>query len=100
MAAARELWFDITRAALLESTWYNGRLKTRQQHDIALWTRHIDYLTQFTSNPHNAGVATRMDRLTRKSYAAVELKRVSSPKHLQAMVGMLGTDLFGTANQQ
>ncbi len=66
-----------TRRALLESDWYHQRLRTRQQHDVELWSRHVDYLRQFISNQYNAGVVERMNLADREEFASKELARAN-----------------------
>lgn len=63
-----------TREALLASGWYARRLATKQQRDIALWTRHV--------------AATHSDA------AKAELSRVSSPRYLEELRGTIGADPF------
>ncbi|HEX3869898.1 MAG TPA: hypothetical protein VHV77_05660, partial [Pirellulales bacterium] len=63
-----------TREALLSSDWYAERLATKQQRDIALWTRHV--------------------AATNTSAAKAELTRVSSPKYLEELRGTIGADPF------
>ena len=81
-----------TKEALLSSEWYNQRLKNRQRRDIALWTRHVDYLAEFVFNPYNSRVNLRMDLVERQRIAAQELKRVSSAEYLKSLVGTIGAD--------
>ena len=35
------------REALLASSWYQERLRTKQERDIALWRRHVHSLETF-----------------------------------------------------
>jgi hypothetical protein len=64
-----------TRESLLASDWYRERLRAKQCHDIALWTRH---------------------RNAMEKCAAVhaELKRVSSAAYLEELNGTIGADPF------
>ena len=59
-----------TREALLKSDWYAERLATKQQRDIALWTRHV--------------------AATNSTAAKAELARVSSPAYLKELRGATG----------
>jgi hypothetical protein len=70
----RSLRGMFTREALLASGWYAERLATKQQRDIALWTRHA--------------------AATNSAAAKAELTRVSSPKYLEELLGTIGADPF------
>ena len=56
------------------SEWYAERLATKQQRDIALWTRHVT--------------------ATNSPAARAELTRVSSPAYLEELRGTIGADPF------
>ena len=83
-----------TREALLESDWYKARLQARQQRDVALWSRHTDYLQEFLANPRNAKAARRMSLDERQALANAELEAVRSPTYLESLIGTIGTDCF------
>ncbi len=83
-----------TRDALLKSDWYRQRLQARQNRDVALWNRHVDYLKVFISNSHNGNVVSRMNLAERKKRAVEQLDKVKSATHLQSLVGMLGAHSF------
>jgi len=70
------------REAMLQSDWYQERLRTKQTRDIALWTRHVDSLEKH---------AARQERL---SATRAQLSRVSAPAYLKELVGTLGADPF------
>ncbi|MES1210453.1 MAG: hypothetical protein ABUS79_31320, partial [Pseudomonadota bacterium] len=61
-----------TRESVLASDWYGARLATKQQRDIALWTRHV--------------------RATDSAAARERLAAVSSPRYLQQLQGTIGAD--------
>jgi hypothetical protein len=81
-----------TRDYLLTSDWYQARLRTRQQRDITLWQRHVDYLTTFANDPTTTDDATRLDIAKRLASAKAELARVSTPAYVQSLVGTVGAD--------
>jgi hypothetical protein len=81
-----------TREYLLASDWYHARLRAKQQRDVALWQRHVDYLTAFATDPTNADDATRLDVQQRLAAAKAKLARVGAPDYVQALVGTLGAD--------
>jgi hypothetical protein len=80
------------RENLLSSEWYHARLAARQKADIALWTRHIDYLDAFLGKTTHRSEAERLGIAGRKQRAIAELERVKSPAYPSALVGTLGTD--------
>jgi hypothetical protein len=78
---APEIRDMFTREAMLRSHWYRERLETKQQRDIALWTRHVSSLEA-------AGFAERLEE-TRS-----QLARVSAPAYLHEIEGTIGADPF------
>ncbi len=68
------------RDAMLASDWYRRRLRAKQSRDVALWTRHIDALSDV---PDLAG---RLEEARR------QLARVSSPDYLGELEGTIGAD--------
>jgi len=75
-----------TLESLIESDWYQERLKTRQQNDIALWSRHVETLAEAISNGHDKRLDSRL------AMARSELDRVSTPEYLKSLRGTIGTD--------
>lgn len=73
-----------TREALLQSGWYQERLHSKQQRDIALWTRHVRALESATAATVN--VAERL------AAARAQLDRVSAPEYLDELQGTIGAD--------
>ena len=81
-----------TQESMLKSEWYQRRLETQQQRDIALWERHVSTLSGFLEQPEYQQEATRLDITSRLEQAESELKRVSSKGHLEDLTGTLGAD--------
>ena len=81
-----------TREALLSSDWYHKRLEVKQQRDIQLWQRHIDYLADFLEKDSHADEAHRLDIDNQLKRAREKLQHVSSPAYLEELVGTLGAD--------
>jgi hypothetical protein len=81
-----------TREYLLESSWYRGRLRAKQDKDTALWRRHLAALEAFTSRPANAAIAARLGLNQRLAIARRELDRVSSAAYTEELLGTLGCD--------
>jgi hypothetical protein len=81
-----------TRDYLLQSDWYQERLKIKQQRDAALWQMNHDY------------VELRMDEITESDtylWASLQdqlenaeqmLEWVNSESYLQRLQGTLGAD--------
>jgi hypothetical protein len=78
---APEIRGMFTRQTMLQSAWYRERLETKQERDIALWTRHVSAL-------ESAGLGDRL------AQARSELARVSAPEYLRKLEGTIGADPF------
>lgn len=84
-----------TREAVVNSDWYQDRLKIKQARKADCCKEHIEYLEDFMSYKHNAIEVARMgldDRLV-----SVKARRdyVLSDKFLTDSVGTLGADPIG-----
>ena len=82
-----------TREALLASDWYAERLRTKQQRDVKLWTRHVQALEAFRGGSVGAA-AKHLDIEARLDGAREQLARVSAPAYLEELTGTLGADPF------
>lgn len=80
------------RDALLASDWYEKRLQTKQQRDIALWQRHVNALTVFQSEYAKHSLLRSFDIGGRLGTAQNMLAKVKSPEYLESLRGMLGAD--------
>lgn len=78
-----------TRSSVLESDWYQQRLKTKQARDIALWRRHLAALADFEASIHPG-----IDAERRLAYARRQFARVESPDYLRELLGTIGADPF------
>jgi len=82
-----------SKEALLASDWYKQRLAIKQQRDIALYQRHVDYLTQFLAQAETRcepdGIAHCEALLAE---ARGKLDEVSAPAYLESLWGSLGAD--------
>ncbi|QGJ68844.1 HPt domain-containing protein [Planctomycetales bacterium 10988] len=77
------------RDAIYKSDWYAGRLKIKQQRDIALWKKHLANLQSAQSNPvYQHYRLLNIDE--KKQYAEAELARVQDPSYLDSLRGTLG----------
>ena len=68
------------RDTMLESDWYQQRLRAKQSRDVALWTRHI------------AALADYPDLAIRLEDARRQLDRVSGAAYLEELQGTIGAD--------
>jgi hypothetical protein len=80
------------RDYLLASDWYRERLRTKQQNDIALWQRYVNYLQEFERDYHNPQLDEKLQLASRYQYAQHRLQTVQSPAYLESLSGTLGTD--------
>ncbi|VAX06842.1 FIG00945414: hypothetical protein [hydrothermal vent metagenome] len=81
-----------TRENLLASNWYHERLKTKQQRDVALWSRHLKALQQFLDLPSHVDEAERLQIPAKLLAARKKLKQIESPGYLENLVGTIGAD--------
>ncbi len=87
----RELF---TRSSLLQSDWYQKRLKTKQNRDAALWQRHLAALEAFQSTAGPAWPSQQVDVEGLLNATHEQLARVSAPEYLKELVGTIGADPF------
>jgi hypothetical protein len=81
-----------TRDALLQSDWYEERLRVKQARDVALWQRHVERLAEFLALPSHLEEARRLGIRERLARAKTELERVSASEYLTALQGTIGAD--------
>lgn len=84
-----------SRDTLIASDWYQQRLVTKQQRDIALWDRHCHYLQAFLDKVSHEDLADRLLIVDRLSNAEEKLAEVSSEDYLDYLVGTIGADPLG-----
>ena len=83
------------REAVLESGWYQERLRCKQERDVALWQRHLSALEQFQSSGITLVPATvGFDVQDRVRHTKDQLARVGSPAYLAELRGTIGADPF------
>ena len=80
------------RKSLLASDWYKQRLQVKQQRDIRLWQRHIDYLSGFRLRKSHADEVERLQIDSKLTAAKLKLTQVSASEYLNQLVGTLGAD--------
>jgi hypothetical protein len=79
-----------TREALLASDWYADRLKAKQEVDIQLWRRHVNYLEAFLAKPNYADEAARLGVPDRLRRAWDNLNHVAKPEYAGSLAGTIG----------
>ncbi|MGR8933780.1 MAG: hypothetical protein ACU837_05230 [Gammaproteobacteria bacterium] len=86
-----------SRDYLLASDWYFERLKIKQQRDIALWQRHVDYLQDFLQDDGHTAYADHLNIEQRLAAAQQKFQYVQSEIYLQSLVGTIGADPLGAS---
>lgn len=84
-----------TREYLLNSGWYQERLTIKQQRDVALWERHIEYLDNLLQDSSHSSSLADIHLDKRKQQAQQKLAQIKKPEYLQALIGTLGADPLG-----
>lgn len=77
---------------VVNSSWYNERLKLQQKKDIALWQRHVKYLEDFISRSVNAGIVEKEGYDAKLMDAKKKLKDIQSKEYLESLKGTIGAD--------
>lgn len=83
-------YFD--RDYVVNSDWYKERLKLKQEKDIAFFTKQIQYLEDFISNPFNTNIANELNIQDRLTQVKQRLEEVSSKEYLNLLEGTIGVD--------
>ncbi|NUM35348.1 MAG: hypothetical protein HUU50_12430 [Candidatus Brocadiae bacterium] len=78
------------REYVLQSDWYQKRLEYKQQKDIALWEKHIQYLESFIADPINKPVIQELDLQKKLENANKELEKIKKVEYLASLVGTIG----------
>lgn len=84
-----------TREALLQSQWYQQRLRVRQSREIALWQRHLNSVATSLESQISLPETFREELQHRREYAQQMLEQVSRSEYLQQLSGTLGADPLG-----
>ncbi len=83
-------YFD--RDHVMKSDWYNDRLKIKQQKDVKLYKKQLNYLENFLSNKENEELIKEMDIHERLQKAKALLSHAESETYLQQLSGTIGAD--------
>lgn len=80
------------RDTVMQSDWYQERLKVKQQRDIALCRKHCSNLEEFLQLEGHEDIASTMDIEGRLHDAEAQLEIVSQPDYLRGLHGTIGAD--------
>ena len=87
-----ELRKHFERDVVLQSDWYNDRLKLKQTKDSDFLKKEIQYLEDFMANPNNHILMEEMQIKHQINQANMKLKSVRSEKYLKDLAGTIGAD--------
>lgn len=80
---------------LLASDWYHERLLVKQQKDIRLWNRHVNYLNENLERYHGSEMIEELSLKPKLEIALKMKKKVQSIAYLKSLVGTIGADPMG-----
>lgn len=81
-----------TREALLESEWYQQRLRAKQARDAALWRRHIHALEAAAAQDQAGKLYHGLPLRQRLETARARLQAAESPAYVGSLTGTIGLD--------
>ena len=87
-----ELRGYFTRDYIINSDWYKDRLKLKQQKDISFYTKQINYLETFISNPGNTQQVIEMDLNGRLQTVKDLYNEANTEAYLKGLEGTIGAD--------
>ncbi len=80
------------RDAMLVSSWYKARLKTKQQREIWLWEKHCKNLQNFIDLKGHEDVVESLEIQQRLKRAKQTLEEVKQEGYLDTLEGTIGAD--------
>lgn len=80
------------RDYVVDSNWYQARLKLKQNKDIEFHKSQLDYLKNFKKEPNNAVLIEKMEIEQQLAKAKEMLTYVKSKQYLKDLVGTIGAD--------
>lgn len=84
---------QFNREVVIESDWYQERLKRKQNIEVDLLKRKIDNLEAFIAQPINDGITTKQNLSDKLQEAKDKLTYLSSNEYLKSLIGTLGADM-------
>ena len=83
------------RDTVLESSWYQNRLRKKQNWDLWLWQRHEEELLRFArQSGSDSPLARRLKIDAKLKKIRAEIKRISSDAYLTSLIGTIGSDVM------
>jgi hypothetical protein len=89
---AAEVRNMFTRAALLDSDWYQRRLAEKKRRDVEHWQKFDRTLRSVLTEETEADVVQQLNLQARLQYVADQLKIAQHPDYEKSLVGTLGVD--------
>tara|TARA_B100000809_G_scaffold266851_1_gene332196 strand:+ start:5759 stop:9238 length:3480 start_codon:yes stop_codon:yes gene_type:complete len=83
-------FFD--REYIINSDWYKERLELKQRKDLQFYTKQINYLEEFVSNPSNVDIMSEMNIEDRLVKVKTKFEEASSQKYIESLIGTIGAD--------
>ena len=80
------------RDVMLQSNWYQKRLVTKQERDIALWEKHCSNLEDFLALQGHEDIVASLGIPARLETAQAHLKMVKQSSYLDSLEGTIGAD--------
>lgn len=81
-----------TREYVLSSDWYQDRLTRKQEKDVELFEKYIEYLTNFINTPINTLVVKERRIKDKLKNAQTKLEIIRSEKYRNSLIGTIGLD--------
>ena len=81
-----------TRENLIQSDWYQDRLRIKQQRDLELWKRHRSYIEQCLGEPKRFDDDSLKTLQTKLAETGRMIARISGAGYLDELQGTLGAD--------
>lgn len=80
------------REAVLRSSWYQARLKKKQDWDLWLWQRHEEELLRFSGTCGDQQLLRKLKIEQKLKTVRAAIKRISSDAYLAGLLGTIGSD--------
>ncbi|HRK62420.1 MAG TPA: hypothetical protein PLY88_07735 [Candidatus Omnitrophota bacterium] len=83
-----------SREAVIQSDWYQSRLKKKQNWDLWLWQRHEETLLKYSAECQDPQSLKRLKIEAKLKQVRAEIKRISSNAYLKELTGTIGSDIM------
>ncbi len=81
-----------TRETMIQSDWYQTRLRTKQKRDVVLYQKHTERLENFLAKQSHSDAASELHIAERLEKAKTQWSYFQSPEYLTSLFGTLGAD--------